>query len=169
MRRLGRRDLPVGAALTIAALVLLASVVSGNEDSRAPVRVEPVAAPSSNAPSGDLDLGQLKRLRKEDDATPPDLFAPRQPPIALAAPQPAPKPSPPPAPSAPPLPFKYLGRMVDGPRTVVFLERNLESLVAAAGDTLDGVYRIESVGETAVHFVYLPLEQKQSLSIPPSH
>jgi hypothetical protein len=163
MRRLRKRDVPAGAAITIAALVLLASVVTGREESRAPETVAE-SVPEKPVVQEDLDLQRLKRVRKEGEIQ--DLFAGRSP-----NPPPAPvvavaKPAPPPAPTAPPLPFKYLGRMVDGGKVVVFLERNQDNFAAAAGDTLDGTYRLESIGESAVQFVYLPLGEKQLLSIP---
>lgn len=169
MKRFLKRDVPVGAAITIAALVLLASVVTGREDDRAVATVvAPAAATARPALADDLDLERLKRPKMEN--APQDLFAPRSSFQAPAAPQTAvatattPALSPPP--SAPPLPFKYLGRMVDGGKVVVFLERNQDSLSAAAGDTLDNIYQVESIGESAVHFVYLPLGAKQALGIP---
>ncbi len=167
MRRLSGRDVPAGAAATIVALVLAASVVTGREETREPVAVaEPAANPATSAVTDDLDLSRLKRPKKEGEA--PDLFATRAPVVAVVAPQSAapPKPSPPPPPAAPPLPFKYLGRMVDGGRAVVFLERNQDSLAVAAGDTVDKTYHVESVADTAVQFVYLPLGTRQVLGIP---
>ncbi|MGB3934168.1 MAG: hypothetical protein WBL29_00475 [Burkholderiales bacterium] len=156
----------MGAALTIAALVLAASAVTGREESRAPAAVTvPADAPAPSPAADDLDVARLKRPKAE--GAPPDLFAPRQAP-APAAPLVAAaveKPAPPPPPSAPPLPFKYLGRMIDNDKVVLFLGRNQESFAAAAGETLDGTYLVESIGESAVQFVYLPLGTKQSLVI----
>ena len=158
------RDIPAGAAITIVALVLLASVVTGREDSIvSAAAVDPIPA-SRPAAVEDLDLEVLKRTRNEN--APQDLFAPRVPvqavvPAVAAAVKPTP-----PTPSAPPLPYKYLGRMVDGGKEMVFLERNQDSLSAVAGDTLDNTYQVESIVESAVHFVYLPLGTKQVLAIP---
>jgi hypothetical protein len=165
MKPIHKRDVPAGAAITVLALVLLASVVTGREDERpAALVVEPASVPVQNASVEDLDIDRLKRPRKA--TPPPDLFASRTPtpapaaaPVVAAAPAPA-------APTAPALPFKYLGRMVDGGKEVVFLERNQDSLTAAAGDTLDNIYQVESISESAVQFVYLPLGTKQVLSVP---
>ncbi len=163
------RDVPTGAAITITALVLLASVVTGREDNLAPAPVlEPVpAAALSLAASADLDLDRLRRTKK--DSEPQDIFATRAS-QAMAAPQVAvaavAKPAPPPVPTAPPLPYKYLGRMADESRILVFLARNENSLSAAVGDTLDGAYRIESISESSVQFTYLPLGVKQTLGVP---
>ena len=168
MRKLLKPDLPTGTAATIAVLVLLASVVTGREETHEPPTnaAPPAAALAPSAAAEDLDLSRLKRWKK--DGEPPDLFATRAPVLAVVAPQNAapPKPARAPAPTAPPLPFKYLGRMADGGKVVVFLERNTDSLAVAAGDTLDNTYQVESIGDSAVHFVYLPLGAKQVLGIP---
>jgi len=167
MKRTLNRDIPKGAAVTIVALVLVASVVTGREEERDDARPRALAsvpASSSAQPvlAEDLDLERLKRERQE--SPPPDLFASRPPPepaaVAMA------KPAPPPTPSAPPLPFKYLGRMADETKLVIFLERNEESLAVRAGDTIEGTYQVERVSETAAQFVYLPLGIKQTLNYP---
>lgn len=161
------RDVPPRAAFVVVALALLASVVTGRERAAVPEIVEPeqrnvAAAP---VPVEDLDVERLVRLRREEPFK--DLFASRSmtPPPA-PAPVAAAKPAPPPAPSAPPLPFRYLGRMVDGGKVVVFLLKNQDTLHAAPGDTLENAYKVESVTDSAVHFVYLPLGTKQALSVP---
>lgn len=168
MKRLRKRDIPAGAAITVAALALLASVGTGREDARAPEPVVDVAVTRGPAvASEDLDLERLKRVRKEGEIQ--DLFAGRSwnpPPAAAAAPRAVEKPAPPPPRSAPPLPFKYLGRMADAERLVVFLERNQVALSASAGDRLQGDYQVEGIAESAVTFLYLPLGTKQILSIP---
>lgn len=76
----------------------------------------------------------------------------------------APAPAAPPA--APALPFRYLGRMADGERQIVFLERNREAMQVTAGDAIDGLYRIDSVSESSVVFTYLPLGVMQTLAVP---
>jgi hypothetical protein len=169
MRRLLKRDIPVGAAIAVAALALVASVVTGREEGRTPDRIaEPVIAPNRAVAAEDLDLKRLTRAKKEGEIQ--DLFSGRSwssPPVQVAAaPATAAKPPPPPAPSAPPLPFKYLGRMADSDRLVVFLEKNQATLSASVGDKLENDYQVESIAESAVHFVYLPLGTKQVLNIP---
>ncbi|MGH8698612.1 MAG: hypothetical protein ACREVS_19150, partial [Burkholderiales bacterium] len=71
---------------------------------------------------------------------------------------------PPPPPQAPPLPFAYLGKMVDGAQTTVFLAASDRNYLARAGDTLDGRYRVESIAEDGLAFTYLPLGTKQVLT-----
>jgi hypothetical protein len=75
-------------------------------------------------------------------------------------------PPPPPPPMAPALPFKFFGRMVDGEVRKVFLDQGSRTLVVAAGETIDDLYRVDRIDEQAVHFTYLPLGQQQMLAIP---
>jgi hypothetical protein len=69
----------------------------------------------------------------------------------------------PPPPQAPPLPFAYLGRMIDGEDTTVFLVRQDRNYVVRAGDTLDGAYRVAKIEEDALVLTYLPLGTEQTL------
>ncbi len=69
----------------------------------------------------------------------------------------------PPPPQAPPLPFTYLGKMVDGEQTTVFLAAADRNYVARSGDTLDGRYRVEKIEEDGLALTYLPLGAKQVL------
>jgi len=114
----------------------------------------------------DLDLDKLNRSLRSNRIT--DLFAskaavPPPPPVAMVV---APPPPPPPAPpSAPPLPFRYFGKWIEGDRTMVFLWNNSEGHSVAAGDTVEGAYRIEAITDSSIDFVYLPLGSKQTLPI----
>lgn len=99
-----------------------------------------------------------------------DPFAPLswQPPAPAAAPASAtpaapPPPAAPPAPSAPPLPFKYFGRYTaDVP--LVVLTAGERMIVAKAGDTIDGTWRIDRIGPALIEFTYLPLQLKRALA-----
>ncbi len=94
-----------------------------------------------------------------------DLFAQHSflpPPSAV---NPATAAPPPPAPTAPPLPFRYQGRMTEGKETTVFLAQGERVLVARQGDLLNNQYRVESVTANAVTFMFVPLKQRQTLSI----
>jgi hypothetical protein len=70
---------------------------------------------------------------------------------------------PPPPPSAPPLPFKYMGKMVSGDDVSVFLILGQRNLVVHEGDTIDSNYRIERIAESSMTVTYLPLQQRQTL------
>ncbi len=80
------------------------------------------------------------------------------------APRPPPPPPPPP-PQAPPLPFTYMGKMIEDGRVTVFLVRGDRNFIARVGDTIEGLYRVERVDDRAILFTYLPLNQGQELSL----
>ena len=70
---------------------------------------------------------------------------------------------PPPPPQAPPLPYTYLGRMIDDEQTTVFLTRQDRNYVVRLGDTLDGTYRVEEIVPEGLVLTYLPLGAEQTL------
>jgi hypothetical protein len=147
----------------IAAAAALASVVAGRERPAVHV-VEPAARVETRLQSADeLDLAKLgERLEeaagdKAKNPFAPRNFAPIEPPQKQAAGRKE-------APSAPPLPFRYLGKLVDGGKLAVFLARGDESLAVAAGERI-GDYRVDSVTDSEVTFTYLPLKTKQSLPL----
>ena len=167
------REIPRRAALVVVALALIASVVAGREESASEPQAapDPVPTPTVNgatpaASLPDLDLDKLNRSVRTTRIT--DLFAskaavPPPPPVAVVVAPPLPPPPAPPA--APPLPFRYFGKWIDGNTTVIFLWNNGEGQSVAAGDTVEGTYRIEAITDSAIDFVYLPLGSKQTLPI----
>lgn len=88
--------------------------------------------------------------------------------------QPAPPPPPnpqearPAAPSTPPLPFVYAGQIGDlqTGKVIVYLTRGDVVYTVSAGDVLDERYRLESITERQLTFVYLPMKAQQTLVIP---
>lgn len=158
MRKLAGRN----TLLAVAALALVASVVTGRERPTLEL-VEPRLERRAEAVP-EIDLAALERRALEPSAADQasDPFAPRsfEPEVKEKSPQKA-KPA---KPEAPPLPFAYLGRMVDGDKVAVFLSRGEESLSVAAGDVL-GDYRVDAVTDTEVRFTYLPMKTKQSLPL----
>lgn len=77
---------------------------------------------------------------------------------------PPPKPAPPPPPQAPPVPFTYLGKLVEEGVTTVFLVQGDRNFIARQGETLAGVWRVERIDEQAMTFTYVPLAKPQVLS-----
>lgn len=69
-------------------------------------------------------------------------------------------------PTAPPLPFRYIGRMVeeDG-QVTVYLAQGNRSRSVKIGDSIDGMYRLDGIFSGHLVLTYLPLEIKQTLSI----
>ena len=169
MRTLLPRDVPPRATFLVLVLVLLAGIVTGGEKSAPPDAVVKQTAVAPTEEQADVQIPP----RQPSEQTGTDLFAnhswapkppPPPPPAPVIVPEPVvPKVEPP---SAPPLPFRYLGQLESRSRAIVFLVRAEDVIVAAAGETIDNVYRIEAITETAVEFMYLPLGVRQSLSVP---
>ena len=157
--QISKKDL-LRIGVPVAALALVASVVVGRERPAGSV-IE--AAPRAEARvrgNEDLDLSPL--FRQEEISEKPSIdpfarrsFAPAGQPQQAAAPQ---------APVAPPLPFRYLGKMIEDGKLNVFLARGEESLSVHAGQKV-GEYRIDKVTDSEIVFTYLPLKTKQSLPL----
>jgi len=144
--------------IVLAAAGLVASVVAGRERPAAEI-VEPAARIDTRIRAGeDLDLSKLER--PADEGARADLFANRSfdEGNATAKAGKAEKSGP------PPLPFAYLGKLIEDGKLAVFLSRGGESLSVAQGDTI-GEYRVDSVSETEITFTYLPLKTKQKLPL----
>ena len=179
MKGFASRAVPVRRALLIVALALLATVVTGRQGEDLPLSGTRASSASKEGPKEglkevpraaeeEIDISSLARLRQEGERA--DLFSARSwvPPPPPLRPAPAPQPAVAPAPTAPALPFGYFGHMEDAGRLIVFLLKGNDPVNAAVGDTIDNMYRLETVSETAITFVYLPLGTRQTLAIPAS-
>jgi hypothetical protein len=153
-----KRPLARRAALAVVALAAAAGAVTGREKpaielvETRPARIEAAAAPL------DIDLEKL-RSRGEGEAVQRNPFAR----LSSAPPQRAAAPA---VPAAPPLPFRYFGRLTQDGRTEVFVMRGDELISVAPGRHIDPQYRVDSVGEQAIAFTYLPMKLKQSMELP---
>jgi len=107
------------------------------------LRLELLGSRTSPAPAGDP-------FQARSWAPPPDAEAPR-------------RRLPPPPPQAPPLPFAYMGKLVEDATTTVFLSRQDRNYVVRAGDTIEGTYRVERVADDGLVVTYLPLKIQQTL------
>ena len=139
---------PFGLAVTV--LAMLASVVAGRERPTISIISEPAAQT--------LDLAQLERVKTgapAADPFAPKNFSPRPQAEQRAAPA---------KPEAPPLPFRYVGKMIEDGKLAVVLASGNEAVTAVAGQLI-GDYRVDAVTETEVRFTYLPLKTKQSLPL----
>jgi hypothetical protein len=148
---------------------LVASSVSRN-----PVRTvaeRPLRSGSGQAPLRVSSTDGVKFPARtgswSEGAAPVDLFAAK---TWVVAPPPAPlrvvKPEPPPKPVAPALPFTFMGRLADGDEPVIYLVGGGRTHSVKGGEVLDGRYRVDRVTPSAVEFTYLPLEEKQVLTLP---
>lgn len=155
------RDLPPRAVLAVLALALIASVVSGREKRDLTPEPAPAAKAAVRVAAADaapnFDPGKLKRPTADTAIT--DLFAP-DPGSAPSAERAQSAP-----PSAPPLPFRYLGKIIDGDQTAVFLIRGNDHYSITAGQLIDRTYRIERITDTAITITYLPLGTRQILPV----
>lgn len=156
------------AAVPVAVLALIASVVAGRERPAGPA-VEPARqAETRIRASEDLDLTNLFRSEVQDPQPAVDPFARRSFGSQQAASDAAAKPASPAGP--PPLPFRYVGKAIEDGKLAVFLQRGEDSYSVSqhgkGGQKLDDEYRVDKVSETKVVFTYLPLKTKQILDIP---
>jgi hypothetical protein len=104
----------------------------------------------------------LEKLHRSNDAPQPgNLFGPQSWQPRVRERKVAPPPPPPPEP--PPLPYAYLGKWTENGDTQIVLAKQRENVLVRAGETLDDVYRVESVGEGQLVFRYLPLDVTQVL------
>jgi len=129
----------------------LAVVESGRAEPRA-------AAPA--APAERLALPErrgLSRTQGELFAAPP---APAPSPMAKAPPAPVAA-----APVAPPVPYRFAGKVRKGSEEEVFVSKGDLVFPVKAGDTLDGMYRIESIGAERIELVYLPLGTRDRIAV----
>jgi len=112
-----------------------------------------------NPDASELQLDKLARTSSQEEAT--DIFSTK----TWYVPPPPPKPAPPPPPAAPPLPFVYLGKMIEDGKSLVFLSKNDRNLVVKEGDIIDETYRVESIRPPAMTLTYIPLNMTQTLPI----
>ncbi len=155
------------------ALGLIATLVAafwpGREDSDEVVETarrvsKPVAAvvPPADGKSTQQAAAVRERLaRMQANLFPSQTWVPPPPP-----PKPY-VPPPPPPPTPPPLPFKYLGRWVDGGQLTLFLVQGEQPIPIQPGQVLSGSWRVDEITETRVVFTYLPLDMQSILGITP--
>lgn len=122
-----------------------------------PSEEQQASTPSNSATASAPPLKAVQE-RVALDREPGQLFRvppPPLPPVAAA----------PEAPRAPPLPFAYMGRLVEGGKVTVFLTANGQPISARVGDTIGGDYRMDAIESTGIEFTYIPLKQKQRLAV----
>lgn len=70
---------------------------------------------------------------------------------------------PPPQAVTPPLPFSFIGRMIDGKEVTIFLSGNGHQYIAKENDVLDETYRVDKISEGVAVLTYLPTNSQQNL------
>jgi hypothetical protein len=77
---------------------------------------------------------------------------------------PPPRPAPPPPPQAPPVPFIYMGKLVEDGKATVFLVQGDRNVIAREGETLAGGWRVDAIAEQSMTLTYVSLDQQRTLS-----
>lgn len=70
------------------------------------------------------------------------------------------------APLPVPLPYQFVGQMVDDGNQIVYLSRGDQVLLARKGETLEGSYKVLDISATQIEFEMLPSGLRQTLPIP---
>lgn len=162
-----QRQIALGSALVLTlALVAWVGQEAGEEDAPAVEAPRPAGSrpPGPQAGGGTPPADTAPGLRPGRPAAAgepgeiKDLFAgqtwERPPPPAEAAP-----------PEAPPLPFTYLGRLVDQGQVTVYLAEEDRNLAVRQGDVINGTYRVKRISPSAVTFIYIPMNTQQTLEL----
>jgi hypothetical protein len=76
-----------------------------------------------------------------------------------------PPPPPEPKPVAPPFPYTYAGSIRDPDDVILFVSQGDRSFIVRKGETLGGSYRFDDVVDNRAFFTYLPLQERQSLTM----
>lgn len=164
--RLLRRLLWPAFALSIVAAVYVTLREDSTLTPTNPPRTNTSAQHSQTTPATDDSEPPLALAEKGNKSKVTDIFAVRtwEPP-----PPPPPKPGPPPPPpqpQAPPLPFKFLGRIVDADRADAFLLAIQDRVLSVSvGDTIEDRYLLEKFAGGQLHFLYRPLNIRQTLTV----
>ena len=148
------------------AVALVVTIVASLGDLSTPDAVSPQTATTASAGAAVAPLRQAPavlaaaplRRRFESGAQVADLFASRD-----WQPPPASPPRKVEAPRAPPLPFQYLGKLLEEGAVVAFVSQGALNHLLRSGD-LVADYRVEQITPAEMTFVYLPLNEKQRLT-----
>lgn len=81
-------------------------------------------------------------------------------------PPPPPPPAPPPPPTAPPLPYTYVGKILEPQgKLTIFIARGETMHMVKPGETLDGIYSVDTIDNGRLTLTYLPLNIKQYIPL----
>lgn len=161
----GMLDILVGQPASSSDSVDAINASSPSTPAKRPATLAPPAALSRAATLADAKPLTALAHRTTEAPDNGNLFAAHS--WYIAPPPPPPRPTPAPvAPTAPPLPYTFIGkygRGADG--TVYFLTRGDRVYDVKQGDVLDGIYRLDAVSDGQLTFTYMPLDERQTLSI----
>jgi hypothetical protein len=163
MRSSARKLLIFGALVAVVGLVLYDP--PGKKPASGPdvatIKSDSASPRAAAAPSGEglsvPDREGLARARGELFGAPPPPPPPKK--------KPAPEPVAEPVPVAPPLPYRFAGKVRKGSEEELLLSRGEIVFPVKAGDTLDGMYRVEAIGPERIELVYLPLGTPERIAV----
>ncbi len=161
MQRRTRTILIASAAAAVAGLAYFAPepptaqvATTAPSASRQSTDAPPV---SGLAPAALPERAEIGRVRGEPFAV--RSWVPAAPPSARRAQQ-APE-----RPVAPPMPYRYAGKLVRAGEAELFLSKGDVVFPVVMGETLDGVYRVESVTPNEITLLYVPLGIRERIPV----
>ncbi|MGM9515596.1 hypothetical protein ACS5PK_15160 [Roseateles sp. DB2] len=134
------------------------------------------AAPARRSMPGGAGAEASARTQPWRWTAPPREPWPEAESAALAAWQPVPPPqvqlppksrAQPAPPQAPSFPYQLIGRLVQTGSVQALLGSEQRSLAVQAGDTIDGQWRVQSIGEDSLELLWLPGPLPQTLRFKP--
>ena len=160
MRARMRKMVPLAALAMLAGTLGFVAFDSGKVE-RSPRTASTDSSSQAAGGGGSVPLALPERSRLGELRT--QLFSSRswQPP----APKISTAPHVPPAPTAPPMPYRYAGKLVQGGRQSVLLAKGDMVFPINEGETLDGAHCVESIDETQVTLMYLPLAREERIPV----
>lgn len=152
------RDIPKRALFVVVALAAVAGVVTGREKPGIDIVEDKVGRRSE--PTLHIDVAKLERAEAglpTTDPFTPRAFVERNKPQPAAAPE---------KPALPPLPFQYVGKVIEDGKQEVYVMRGEELLALARGQKIGNEYRVDRITGKSITFTYLPLKTTQTLDLP---
>jgi hypothetical protein len=156
-----RRSLLLGALVAIVGYVLLDEPATRGGLVLAQTERAETRAPGKASPAERLELPERRGLSR----TQGELFGAPPPPPAPVTKKPQAAPVVAPAPVAPPLPYRFAGKVRKGSEEEVLISKGDVVFPVKAGDTLDGVYKVESISAERIDLVYLPLGTRDRIVV----
>ena len=144
-----RKLVLLGGLAGIVAFLLL-------DNPQAPTRLVETSSPEKSSSADSLkvpDRQGLTRARGE-------LFGAPPPPPRASAPVVIAQ-----VPVAPPVPYRFAGKVRKGGEEEVLITKGDIVFAVKVGDTLEGMYRVESIGADRIEFIYLPLGTKDRIVV----
>lgn len=124
-----------------------------------PPVILPVPPPSAGSPPAGIVPLPANFAPQMVDIFSVRTWQPPPPPVNL-------KPEPPARPQVPPLPFRFLGKIEEPEKELIFLLARGDRVISVSvGQLINGTYLVEKHDAGRLYFIYKPLKVRQSLSV----